>query len=115
MRNDTYMEKLALLALAAVASSTLNVRGRFASAAIAPSLYNVSIIAGAAGVALGYAAAWPVVVLVFKAHWGVDWSGLVLLVGLSGLLLLAVLIEFEVKLARALFHLLMADGAGMGQ
>jgi putative peptidoglycan lipid II flippase len=30
-----------------VASSTLNVRGRFAAAAIAPSLYNVSIIAGA--------------------------------------------------------------------
>jgi putative ABC transport system permease protein len=41
----------------------------------------VGVIAGAAGVALGYAAAWPVVVLVFKAHWGVDWSGLVLLVG----------------------------------
>jgi putative peptidoglycan lipid II flippase len=36
-----------LLALAAVASSTLNVRGRFAAAAIAPSLYNVSIIIGA--------------------------------------------------------------------
>ncbi len=36
-----------LLALAAVASSTLNVRGRFAAAAIAPSLYNVSIIVGA--------------------------------------------------------------------
>jgi putative peptidoglycan lipid II flippase len=36
-----------LLALAAVASSSLNVRGRFASAAVAPSLYNVSIILGA--------------------------------------------------------------------
>ncbi|HUP82675.1 MAG TPA: murein biosynthesis integral membrane protein MurJ [Candidatus Limnocylindria bacterium] len=36
-----------LLALAAVASSSLNVRGRFASAAVAPSLYNVSIIVGA--------------------------------------------------------------------
>ncbi len=36
-----------LLALAAVASSSLNVRGRFASSAVAPSLYNVSIIVGA--------------------------------------------------------------------
>ena len=36
-----------LLALAAVASSSLNVRGRFAASAIAPSLYNVAIIAGA--------------------------------------------------------------------
>jgi putative peptidoglycan lipid II flippase len=36
-----------LLALSAVASSTLNTRGRFAAAAIAPSLYNVSIIVGA--------------------------------------------------------------------
>jgi putative peptidoglycan lipid II flippase len=36
-----------LLALAAVASSSLNVRGRFASAAVAPSLYNISIILGA--------------------------------------------------------------------
>lgn len=33
-----------LLALAAVASSVLNVRGRFFAAAIAPSLYNLSII-----------------------------------------------------------------------
>ena len=41
----------------------------------------VGVIAGAAGVVLGYAAAWPVVVLVFKAHWGVDWSGVVALVG----------------------------------
>lgn len=44
-----------LLALAAVASSSLNVRGRFASAAVAPSLYNISIILGALllGPALG--------------------------------------------------------------
>jgi putative peptidoglycan lipid II flippase len=44
-----------LLALAAVASSSLNVRGRFASAAVAPSLYNISIIVGAVllGPALG--------------------------------------------------------------
>ena len=36
-----------LLALAAVASSVLNVRGRFAAAALAPSLYNIAIICGA--------------------------------------------------------------------
>ena len=36
-----------LLALAAVASSSLNVRGRFAASAIAPSVYNISIILGA--------------------------------------------------------------------
>jgi putative peptidoglycan lipid II flippase len=36
-----------LLALAAVASSSLNVRGRFAASAIAPSVYNISIIIGA--------------------------------------------------------------------
>jgi putative peptidoglycan lipid II flippase len=36
-----------LMALAAVASSSLNVRGRLSSAAVAPSLYNISIIVGA--------------------------------------------------------------------
>jgi putative peptidoglycan lipid II flippase len=36
-----------LLALGAVASSVLNARGRFGAAAIAPSLYNIAIIAGA--------------------------------------------------------------------
>jgi putative ABC transport system permease protein len=41
----------------------------------------VGIIAGAAGVALGYAAAWPVVSLVFQAHWSVDWEGVAALVG----------------------------------
>jgi len=35
----------------------------------------VGLIAGAAGVALGYAAAWPVVVKVFEAKWSVDWAG----------------------------------------
>lgn len=44
-----------LLALGAVASSVLNVRGRFGAAALAPSLYNIAIIAGAVllGPALG--------------------------------------------------------------
>jgi putative peptidoglycan lipid II flippase len=36
-----------LLALAAVASSVLNVRGRFGAAAIAPSVYNIAIIVAA--------------------------------------------------------------------
>jgi putative ABC transport system permease protein len=53
----------------------------------------VGVIAGAAGVALGYAAAWPVVVKVFQAHWSVDWQGVAALLagaafvaGLGGLL-----------------------------
>ncbi len=52
----------------------------------------VGLIAGVAGVALGYAAAWPVVVRVFKATWSVDWAGVAALVfiaaslaGLGGL------------------------------
>ncbi len=40
----------------------------------------VGLIAGLAGVALGYAAAWPVVVKVFQATWSVDWAGVVTLV-----------------------------------
>jgi putative ABC transport system permease protein len=49
----------------------------------------VGLIAGVAGVALGYAAAWPIVVQVFKATWSVDWAGVATLVigaaGLAGL------------------------------
>jgi putative ABC transport system permease protein len=41
----------------------------------------VGLIAGAAGVGLGYAAAWPVVVKVFNLGWAVDWSGVAALVG----------------------------------
>ena len=41
----------------------------------------VGVVAGAAGVALGCAAAWPVVTLVFKADWSVDWTGIAALVG----------------------------------
>jgi putative ABC transport system permease protein len=41
----------------------------------------VGAIAGAAGVVLGYAAAWPVVVKVFQAHWSVDWAGVAALLG----------------------------------
>jgi putative ABC transport system permease protein len=46
----------------------------------------VGAIAGAAGVLLGYAAAWPVVVKVFEAHWSVDWAGVAaLLAGAAAL------------------------------
>ncbi|MBW8811910.1 MAG: FtsX-like permease family protein [Caulobacterales bacterium] len=46
----------------------------------------VGVIAGAAGVGLGYAAAWPVVVKVFEAKWSVDWGGVAaLLAGASAL------------------------------
>lgn len=46
----------------------------------------VGLIAGAAGVGLGYAAAWPVVTLVFEAKWSVDWGGVaILLAGASSL------------------------------
>ncbi|HEY4029570.1 MAG TPA: FtsX-like permease family protein [Caulobacteraceae bacterium] len=41
----------------------------------------VGLIAGAAGVALGAAAAWPVVVKVFEASWSVDWAGVAALAG----------------------------------
>ncbi|MFI4936438.1 MAG: ABC transporter permease, partial [Caulobacterales bacterium] len=46
----------------------------------------VGAIAGLAGVALGYAAAWPVVVKVFEATWSVDWAGVVGLIGGAALL-----------------------------
>jgi putative ABC transport system permease protein len=41
----------------------------------------VGLIAGAAGVGLGAAAAWPVVTRVFRLGWAVDWSGVMALVG----------------------------------
>ena len=41
----------------------------------------VGFIAGSAGVVLGYAAAWPVVVKVFDAKWSLDWAGVGGLVG----------------------------------
>jgi len=41
----------------------------------------VGLIAGAAGVALGYAAAWPVVVKVFETRWSIDWEGIAALLG----------------------------------
>ncbi len=41
----------------------------------------VGLIAGVFGVALGYAAAWPVVAVIFEASWSVDWGGVAALVG----------------------------------
>jgi len=41
----------------------------------------VGVISGLAGVALGYAAAWPVVVKIFEAKWSVDWAGVGVLIG----------------------------------
>jgi putative ABC transport system permease protein len=46
----------------------------------------VGAVAGAAGVLLGYAAAWPVVVRVFHAHWSVDWAGVAALLGAAAAL-----------------------------
>jgi len=37
----------------------------------------VGVIAGLAGVMLGGAAAYPVIVLVFHTHWSIDWTGIV--------------------------------------
>ena len=46
----------------------------------------VGMIAGLAGVALGYAASWPIVVKVFETAWSVDWAGVaVLIIGAAGL------------------------------
>jgi putative ABC transport system permease protein len=40
----------------------------------------VGALAGIAGVALGAAAAWPLVKFVFEAPWSIDWGGALLLV-----------------------------------
>jgi putative ABC transport system permease protein len=46
----------------------------------------VGLIAGTAGAALGYAAAWPVVVKLFRIDWSVDWAGILALVAGAALL-----------------------------
>ncbi len=63
-----------LLALGAVASSVLNARGRFAAAAVAPSLYNLAIIAAALvlGPVLGVEALAIGVVLGGLLHVGIQ-------------------------------------------
>ncbi|MBO9707734.1 MAG: FtsX-like permease family protein [Caulobacter sp.] len=70
----------------------------------------VGLIAGAAGVALGFAAAWPVVVKVFKASWSVDWSGvMVLLGGAAGLSMAGGLLAAALALAQRPAPVLRAD------
>jgi putative ABC transport system permease protein len=46
----------------------------------------VGAVAGLAGVALGYAAAWPVVVKVFEARWSVDWVGVAALLAAAAMI-----------------------------
>ena len=41
----------------------------------------MGLLAAVAGVALGCAAAWPVVAVVFEARWSVDWTGVTALIG----------------------------------
>lgn len=61
----------------------------------------VGLIAGAAGVALGFAAAWPVVVKVFEASWSVDWGGVMaLLAGAAGLSMAGGLLAAALALAQ---------------
>lgn len=61
----------------------------------------VGLIAGAAGVLLGFAAAWPVVVKVFEADWSVDWGGvLVLLAGAASLATIGGLIAAGLALSQ---------------
>jgi putative ABC transport system permease protein len=83
-----------LLVLAGAIAARAQARGREAAilkvlgasagqilAAYAIEYGAVGVIAGLAGVALGYAAAWPVVVKIFEAAWSVDWTGVAALVG----------------------------------
>lgn len=70
----------------------------------------VGLIAGAAGVLLGLAAAWPVVVLVFKAKWSVDWAGVMaLLAGAAGLSAIGGLLAAAQALSRRPAPVLRAD------
>nr|WP_232793056.1 FtsX-like permease family protein [Caulobacter hibisci] len=70
----------------------------------------VGLIAGAAGVLLGFAAAWPVVVKVFEASWSVDWSGvLLLLAGAIGLATLGGLIAAGLALSQRSAPVLRGD------
>ena len=70
----------------------------------------VGLIAGVVGVALGYAAAWPVVVLIFEATWSVDWSGVAALVGgAAGLAAVGGLLAAAQALSRRPAPVLRAD------
>jgi len=70
----------------------------------------VGLIAGAAGVLLGLSAAWPVVVLVFKAQWSIDWAGVMaLLAGAAGLSAVGGLLAAAQALSRRPAPVLRAD------
>ncbi|TCS13616.1 FtsX-like permease family protein [Caulobacter sp. BK020] len=70
----------------------------------------VGLIAGAAGVALGFAAAWPVVVKVFEARWSVDWGGvMILLSGAAGLSMAGGLLAAALALSQRPAPVLRAD------
>lgn len=70
----------------------------------------VGLAAGAAGVLLGYGAAWPVVVKVFRIGWSVDWTGLVaLLAGAASLAALGGLLAAFQALAKRPAPALRAD------
>jgi len=70
----------------------------------------VGLIAGAAGVLLGLAAAWPVVVLVFKAKWSIDWAGVMaLLAGAASLSAVGGLLAAAQALSRRPAPVLRAD------
>ena len=70
----------------------------------------VGLIAGAAGVLLGLAAAWPVVVLVFKSEWSIDWAGVMaLLAGAAGLSAIGGLLAAAQALSRRPAPVLRAD------
>ncbi|CAN5534340.1 FtsX-like permease family protein [soil metagenome] len=70
----------------------------------------VGLIAGTAGVALGFAAAWPVVVKVFEASWSVDWSGvIILLAGAAGLSTAGGLLAAALAMAQRPAPVLRAD------
>ena len=70
----------------------------------------VGAVAGLAGVALGFAAAWPVVTNVFEASWSVDWAGAAALIaGAAGITGLGGLIAALVALAQRPAPVLRAD------
>jgi putative ABC transport system permease protein len=70
----------------------------------------VGAISGLAGVALGYAAAWPVVVEVFEASWSVDWNGVAALIfGAAGLAAAGGLMAAAVALTQRPAPVLRAD------
>ncbi|WP_426014121.1 ABC transporter permease [Caulobacter sp. DWR2-3-1b2] len=70
----------------------------------------VGLIAGTAGVTLGFAAAWPVVVKVFEASWSVDWGGvMILLAGAAGVSTAGGLLAAALALAQRPAPVLRAD------